>query len=209
MGSSDSLKQRFPPTKRQKAEVGTPSAERLRTSESVRVTSCNDKAGITPSRRSRNPTQDIDGPRRIQERSRTQCGRRTGTKTGPALLARANSFEHLRCTAVDQRRLRCRRLRQRRAPLREPHEVNRGLPKRPRGATPWWSTAKSQRFEKSLFEGLLRCPKSMAEREGFEPPIGLHLCRISSAVHSTTLPPLQGAKSGAFPRWSGPCSRRG
>lgn len=30
----------------------------------------------------------------------------------------------------------------------------------------------------------------MAEREGFEPPIGLHLCRISSAVHSTTLPPL-------------------
>src|ERR1700712_1872799 len=32
----------------------------------------------------------------------------------------------------------------------------------------------------------------MAEREGFEPPIGLHLCRISSAVHSTTLPPLRG-----------------
>ena len=31
----------------------------------------------------------------------------------------------------------------------------------------------------------------LAEREGFEPPIGLHLCRISSAVHSTTLPPLQ------------------
>lgn len=31
---------------------------------------------------------------------------------------------------------------------------------------------------------------SLAEREGFEPPIGLHLCRISSAVHSTTLPPL-------------------
>jgi hypothetical protein len=36
----------------------------------------------------------------------------------------------------------------------------------------------------AVFEGL-------AEREGFEPPIGLHLCRISSAVHSTTLPPLQ------------------
>jgi hypothetical protein len=35
--------------------------------------------------------------------------------------------------------------------------------------------------------------RSVAEREGFEPPIGLHLCRISSAVHSTTLPPLQGA----------------
>jgi hypothetical protein len=39
------------------------------------------------------------------------------------------------------------------------------------------------------------CPgwtvRQLAEREGFEPPIGLHLCRISSAVHSTTLPPLQ------------------
>ena len=31
----------------------------------------------------------------------------------------------------------------------------------------------------------------LAERGGFEPPIGLHLCRISSAVQSTTLPPLQ------------------
>ena len=44
----------------------------------------------------------------------------------------------------------------------------------------------------------------MAEREGFEPPIGLHLCRISSAVHSTTLPPLQGAKLRVpFPRGRG------
>jgi hypothetical protein len=41
------------------------------------------------------------------------------------------------------------------------------------------------------FEGLFRYRESVAEREGFEPPIGLHLCRISSAVHSTTLPPLQ------------------
>ena len=31
----------------------------------------------------------------------------------------------------------------------------------------------------------------MAEREGFEPSIGLTLRRISSAVHSTTLPPLR------------------
>jgi hypothetical protein len=43
----------------------------------------------------------------------------------------------------------------------------------------------------------------VAEREGFEPPIGLHLCRISSAVHSTTLPPLQGAKTGGRPPESG------
>jgi hypothetical protein len=31
----------------------------------------------------------------------------------------------------------------------------------------------------------------MAERGRFELPIGLPLCRISSAVHSTTLPPLR------------------
>ena len=33
----------------------------------------------------------------------------------------------------------------------------------------------------------------MAERVGFEPTVGFHLRRISSAVHSTTLPPLRGA----------------
>src|SRR5438552_6763075 len=43
----------------------------------------------------------------------------------------------------------------------------------------------------------------VAEREGFEPPIGLHLCRISSAVHSTTLPPLLKAPNQAEARWSG------
>jgi hypothetical protein len=32
---------------------------------------------------------------------------------------------------------------------------------------------------------------AMAEREGFEPPIRLPVCRISSAVLSTTQPPLQ------------------
>jgi hypothetical protein len=32
----------------------------------------------------------------------------------------------------------------------------------------------------------------MAERVGFEPTIPLQVCRISSAVHSTTLPPLRG-----------------
>jgi hypothetical protein len=32
----------------------------------------------------------------------------------------------------------------------------------------------------------------LAEREGFEPPIRLPVCRISSAVRSTTLPPLRG-----------------
>src|SRR3954468_9750697 len=49
----------------------------------------------------------------------------------------------------------------------------------------------------------------MAEREGFEPPIGLHLCRISSAVHSTTLPPLQAPWRVTCTAAVGPCSGRG
>jgi hypothetical protein len=54
------------------------------------------------------------------------------------------------------------------------------------------------------------CGVELAEREGFEPPIGLHLCRISSAVHSTTLPPLLKAPNqGAALSWSERCSRRG
>src|SRR6266487_201643 len=35
----------------------------------------------------------------------------------------------------------------------------------------------------------------LAEREGFEPPIRLPVCRISSAVLSTTQPPLRGRNS--------------
>ena len=34
--------------------------------------------------------------------------------------------------------------------------------------------------------------RGLADREGFEPPIPLRVCRISSAVHSTTLPPVRG-----------------
>src|SRR3984893_5311780 len=51
--------------------------------------------------------------------------------------------------------------------------------------------------------------RSVAEREGFEPPIGLHLCRISSAVHSTTLPPLQAPRRVIPQPAVGACSRRG
>src|SRR5262249_2000953 len=40
--------------------------------------------------------------------------------------------------------------------------------------------------------------KFLAEREGFEPPIRLPVCRISSAVRSTTLPPLR--RGGVGPR---------
>ena len=41
----------------------------------------------------------------------------------------------------------------------------------------------------------------LAEREGFEPPIRLPVCRISSAVRSTTLPPLQALKLWDFSSW--------
>ena len=34
-------------------------------------------------------------------------------------------------------------------------------------------------------------PIDLAEREGFEPSVGLTLRLISSQVHSTTLPPLR------------------
>jgi hypothetical protein len=40
----------------------------------------------------------------------------------------------------------------------------------------------------------------LAERAGFEPAIPLRVCRISSAVLSTTQPPLQGAP------WRAACS---
>src|SRR5215207_5712784 len=39
--------------------------------------------------------------------------------------------------------------------------------------------------------GTLQFASGVAEREGFEPPIRLPVCRISSAVLSTTQPPLQ------------------
>jgi hypothetical protein len=42
-----------------------------------------------------------------------------------------------------------------------------------------WKRAKNTQFD------------ILAERGGFEPPIHLHVCRISSAVRSTTLPPLR------------------
>ena len=85
---------------------------------------------------------------------------------------------------------------------------------RARGAHQCYTVVRHRHFpavrEMPVFEGLLRCPMTMAEREGFEPPIGLHLCRISSAVHSTTLPPLLKApKRGVRPPVVGACSRRG
>ena len=43
----------------------------------------------------------------------------------------------------------------------------------------------------------------LAERGRFELPIELPLCRISSAVHSTTLPPLQAHDGDGI----GPCGR--
>lgn len=40
----------------------------------------------------------------------------------------------------------------------------------------------------------------MAEREGFEPSVRLHVRLISSQVHSTTLPPLR-SKDGIIERF--------
>jgi hypothetical protein len=48
---------------------------------------------------------------------------------------------------------------------------------------------------------ILQSKQQLAERVGFEPTIPLQVCRISSAVHSTTLPPLR-----MF--WSAPSSAR-
>src|SRR5690242_280789 len=76
-------------------------------------------------------------------------------------------------------------------------------------ATPGGYTRDLWRAVRPDFSGLSRSRFSMAEREGFEPPIGLHLCRISSAVHSTTLPPLlEGQIEGRAPV-VGVSSRRG
>ena len=38
----------------------------------------------------------------------------------------------------------------------------------------------------------------MAEREGFEPPVGLRLHVLSKHAHSTTLPPLRDWPKGRF-----------
>lgn len=49
-------------------------------------------------------------------------------------------------------------------------------------------------YANRTFSHVLHCMiiMFMAERVGFEPTIPLQVCRISSAVHSTTLPPLRG-----------------
>src|SRR5690242_18591450 len=46
-------------------------------------------------------------------------------------------------------------------------------------------------FQRDCDAQRISVANGLAEREGFEPPIRLPVCRISSAVHSTTLPPLQ------------------
>jgi hypothetical protein len=48
---------------------------------------------------------------------------------------------------------------------------------------------------------------NLAEREGFEPPVHLRVLRISSAVRSTTLPPLRGRRRRLQTRAVGPAGR--
>src|SRR6516165_11772316 len=50
--------------------------------------------------------------------------------------------------------------------------------------------------------------KVLAKREGFEPPIRLPVCRISSAVLSTTQPPLRGRRRRKHPVGRGLCIQR-
>jgi hypothetical protein len=51
-------------------------------------------------------------------------------------------------------------------------------------------------------------PRTVAEREGFEPPIRLPVFRISSAVRLTTLPPLRGRQGREAPCRSPLCIQR-
>ena len=46
---------------------------------------------------------------------------------------------------------------------------------------------------------------NLAEREGFEPPVHLRVLRISSAVRSTTLPPLRGRRHAVKRAVRSPC----
>ena len=48
-----------------------------------------------------------------------------------------------------------------------------------------------ERDKVKLYSNINSLQMRLAEREGFEPPIRLPVCRISSAVLSTTQPPLQ------------------
>ncbi len=55
-----------------------------------------------------------------------------------------------------------------------------------------WGRSLRKAYEAQTLAGKLEesvC--AMAERVGFEPTIPVKVCRISSAVHSTTLPPLR------------------
>ena len=69
-----------------------------------------------------------------------------------------------------------------------------------------WAAAERQSGENPVFKGIYRrsrrgMEERLAERVGFEPTVSLHPRRISSAVHSTTLPPLRpGEPKRAFRR---------
>ena len=61
-----------------------------------------------------------------------------------------------------------------------------------------------RRFQRAKTQRRMLVAEELAEREGFEPPIRLPVCRISSAVHSTALPPLreiEGPAKGAAGRY--------
>lgn len=79
------------------------------------------------------------------------------------------------------------------------------------GADPRNPSARNLLYQRPVTKALIfpkdsnnQALRRLAERERFEPPIGLHLCRISSAVYSTTLPPLLKTPSKELrPLWLG------
>ena len=100
----------------------------------------------------------------------------------PAILRRyCRRHATTRFYSPRQRRKKSRRLGGRQTPRLEPTVVPNNWRRIaiPRGAT------REGLSEDQINQG------SVAEREGFEPPIPLRVCRISSAVLSTTQPPLR------------------
>lgn len=79
-------------------------------------------------------------------------------------------------------------------------------------APPEWTTRRLQAIDFSELFLDQSLSGMMADREGFEPPIPLRVCRISSAVHSTTLPPVRGRlrskRAGYYTRRSAKTSLR-
>jgi hypothetical protein len=92
-------------------------------------------------------------------------------------------------------------------PLRTAKGVDYRLQRMQSGAAPWTINSRRRYRWKLRLVTLLNfrgCPhpsERMAEREGFEPPIALRLCLISSQVHSTGLCHLSALQTTTYRPW--------